>query len=149
MDAQEGHVARRERPLGQELDGLGAGEPVEEEAGSRPRAQERVDLEGDHGPGVEPQRARVLGEVGQQVAGVEEAHHGHASGHVHGVHVVAVDEGVEGTAGRGGLGRGLLGRGRGAEVGDGQRGPTGRGGARRGHRTVAGCGVVQAGSVLC
>ena len=157
LDAQEGDVAGREGPLGEELDRLGAGEPVEELAGAGPRAQERVDLEGDDGPRVEPQRARVLGEVGQEVLRVEEAHHGDARGHVDAVHVVAVDEGVEGLAGlpatgTGRLRRDLL-RGRGrrrARVRDGEGGSSRRGGAWWAQRAVvrATGRMVHAGPVL-
>lgn len=67
VHAQEGHVARRQRPLGQEFDGLGAREAAQEVGVARPRTQEAVDLKGDHGPRVQPQRPCVLRKVGQQV----------------------------------------------------------------------------------
>lgn len=96
LHPQEGHVARCEGPLGQELDRLRAREFVEEAALPGPRAEKRVDLKGHHRPRVEPQGARVFGEIGQQILRVEEPHHGDPRGDVHRVHVVPVDEGIEG-----------------------------------------------------
>lgn len=96
LHPEEGHVARREGPFGQELDRLSARELVEETALPGPRAEERVDLEGDHRPGIEAQGARVFGKVGQQILRIEESHYGDSRSNVHRVHVVSVDERIEG-----------------------------------------------------
>ena len=63
---------QRRRPRHSRYTDLRPGELVEERAGGRPGAQERVDLEGHHRPRVQTQRARVLGEISQQVLRAEE-----------------------------------------------------------------------------
>jgi len=60
-------------------------------------------LEGDDGPRVEAEGARVLAEVAEHVARRQELDHGDARGHVDGVHVVAVHERAEGVADEGEL----------------------------------------------
>ncbi len=82
LDPLEGEVGGRQRPLRQALDGLRLRELRREGRGRvegrrpararRARPQERVYLEGHDRPREQPQRARVLAEVRQQVAGGEE-----------------------------------------------------------------------------
>ena len=95
LNAQVGDIGGRERPLGEELDRLGLGQPNDEVRLGRPRAYEAVVLEGDHRTRIEAQSARVLAEVGQAVLGGEKLDHGDARGDVHGVDVVAVYERIE------------------------------------------------------
>ena len=68
---------------------------MEKRAGSRPRPEETVDLEGDDGPRVKSKGPRVLRKVGQQILRVEETDHGDASCDVDGIDVVPVDERTE------------------------------------------------------
>lgn len=95
LHPEERHVARSQGPFGQKFHRLRSGEFIQEMTGARPGPKERVDLKGHHRPRVQPQSPGVLGEVGEQVLGVEETHHGDPGGDVHRVHVVAVDERIE------------------------------------------------------
>lgn len=95
LNAQIGHIRGTQRPLGKELDRLGLGQLDDERRLDGSRSNEAVVLEGDDGPRVQAESARVLVEVAQNVARVEELNHGDARRHVDRVHVVAVNERVE------------------------------------------------------
>ena len=60
------------------------------------RLKKRVHLKGHYRAREQSDGPRVLIEVGQNAGAVEEAHHGHSSGHIHAIDVIAVDQGVEG-----------------------------------------------------
>lgn len=75
---------------------LSLGQADDERGLDGSRAHETTVLKGDYRAWMQSQRARVLVEVAENVGRVEKANHGHASGDVHRVDVVAIDERIVG-----------------------------------------------------
>lgn len=74
---------------------MSSSEFVEEVASPGSGSEKGVDLEGDDWPRIETEGPCMLGEVCQEILGVEEAHHCYSSCDVHGIDVVPVNEGIE------------------------------------------------------
>ena len=71
---------------------------MKERSGPGSGSQEAVDLESNDRSRIESQGPGMLGEIGQQIVRIEEAHHGHPSGYIHRIDIVAVDERTDVTA---------------------------------------------------
>lgn len=66
---------------------------IRSSSGSRP--EKTVDLESHNGSWIQSKCPSVFGEIGQQILRVEETDHGHSSGNIDRIDIVAINEWTE------------------------------------------------------